>query len=607
MSRDGSLVGQIVLGRYRVLRRLAQGGMGAVYLGRTEGAKGFTRPVVIKRILPALTDDEDTARMFVREARLLSMLQDPGIVSVVDFGHASRGGLVMVLDYVHGYHLGYWLRYLEREGGHMPAEMAIHITCRVLEALHYAHTFKRPDGRALQIVHRDVSPANVLLDVNGNVKLVDFGIARAHGDVGEYHTETPRLKGKFAYMPPEIFRGEEPTVQADVYASGVLLYELLTGDNPFRGKEITDTYHKVLNATPVPVESLRADVPKGIDAPIARAIAKDPSERFPSALAFATAIRTFRSVPEEVSRSLLRAEVQKAFAGPLADALGLEPLSARDAAWREASASDDDLQSASTAPPPPDAYEAATRVGDDPPTVVMEDSASAPVARKQGKPNAAATAAAEEAAYRVSSTGDRTIARSKPRSGRIVALLGALLLASVAAVAGLLVGRDNHPAEDRIVVIQRESNAAAPVSVETPTPSTEPAAAVAPAPEPAENAVPIERIATAEIGRSRTAKARVALAPNPQLLTRAFARQQQQVQACFAAQGDALEAAPALTFEFHVDPAGNVEQAGLLPAAAASTPLGACLLGVARSTKFPPLGEATSFRIPITARLVPVR
>jgi serine/threonine-protein kinase len=571
---DHTLVGQIVLGRYRVLRQLAQGGMGAVYLGRTEGAKGFTRPVVIKRILPSLTHDEDTSRMFVREARLLAMLQDPGIVNVVDFGHEAHGGLVMVLDYVHGYHLGYWLRYLTLARGHMPVEMALHIAIRVLEALHYAHTFKRADGRSLQIIHRDVTPANILLDFNGNVKLVDFGIARAQGDADEYHTEAPRVKGKFGYMPPETFRGDEPTVQADIYACGVVLYELLTGNNPFRGKEITDTYHKVLNLVPPPVGSLRADVPKEIDGPIFRALAKDASQRFTSAKAFANALRALRSVPEEVTRSMLSAEAQQAFSGPLATALQIEPLSARDAAWREASDSEDSLQNASSAPPSYAVYEAPTRVADEVATVAFS-----PRDRPSEK--------------------EEPTERTRPKSRAPLLWLAGSLLVALATLAGVLLGRDTaRSSGDRIVVIEREKDAPSPqaeavpaalVEVPSKPPSSPPRAAPSPAAQPG-HAAPLP-----------------ALAPDPQLLTRAFARQQQRVQACFAKHADALDAQPELAFNFRVSASGAVEHAELTPQAVSKTALGACLLAVASSTRFPKLEQAVAFRIPITARRVPIR
>jgi eukaryotic-like serine/threonine-protein kinase len=130
-----NLIGQTVLGRYRIVRRLARGGMGAVYLGRTEGAAGFARPVVIKRVLPGLMDDEEVAQMFVREAQILSNLQHPNIVGVLDFGQQADGAYLMVLEYVHGYQLAQWHDYVRMTQGPMPVDFALHLTARVLDAL----------------------------------------------------------------------------------------------------------------------------------------------------------------------------------------------------------------------------------------------------------------------------------------------------------------------------------------------------------------------------------------------------------------------------------------------------------------------------------------
>ena len=242
---------------------------------------------MIKRILPMWGGDEEIMSLFAREARILSQLQDPGIVSVIDFGQITDGTLVMVLDYVHGYHLAHWLSYVRVEQGQMPVEMAVHIVLRVLSALHYAHTFVKADGKPLEVVHRDVSPTNILLDTSGNVKLVDFGIARAAGDNDEYKTEAPQLRGKFGYLPPELFMGEEPTPQSDVYAAGVVLYELLTGDNPFRGREVVDSYHKALNVTAPGADTLRSDVTPELGLIVGKALAKQRSERYVSAADFA--------------------------------------------------------------------------------------------------------------------------------------------------------------------------------------------------------------------------------------------------------------------------------------------------------------------------------
>src|SRR5690606_6559615 len=150
---DDPMMGRLVLGRYRVIEALAQGGMGVVYLGRTEGAAGFSRPVVIKRVLPQLLGDPSIGKMFVREARILANLRHPGIVGVIDFGEEERA-YVMVLEYVHGFDAGQWLSFLKRRKRRVPLDIALRVVLQVLDALHYAHCLKRPDGSAMQVVHR---------------------------------------------------------------------------------------------------------------------------------------------------------------------------------------------------------------------------------------------------------------------------------------------------------------------------------------------------------------------------------------------------------------------------------------------------------------------
>jgi serine/threonine-protein kinase len=609
-AADKSLVGQVLLGRYRVLRRLALGGMGAVYLARTEGARGFSKPVVIKRILPIWGSDEEIVSLFAREARILSQMQDPGIVSVMDFGQIPDGTLVMVLDYVHGYHLAQWLAYLRATQGQMPVEMALHITLRVLSALHYAHTFVKPDGKPLAVIHRDISPSNILLDTSGHVKLVDFGIARAEGDDGGYKTEAPQLRGKFGYLAAELYTGAPPSPRSDVYSAGVVLYELLTSTNPFRGREVADSYHKAHHVTAPSVSSLRADVPESLSRVIDTALAKNPKERYASAAAFASALRLERPAPDEECQARLRAAVQAAFAGPLADVLGIEPLSASDEAWRESAEGEVDQSLAvATAEPPQDVTpgQNVARFARSPlPAAGQEADGSSPMAA------AAAVVAAEigEEPTRIHTSHSLSHKPARALSQlRWVALASMVLFGSLL-MAGIL--RSLEHKEDRVIVIEREANASdtsgpKPVADMSPLASAggpgsvrghDPSAADSNGAPPTAAAESRPAQPTASVRGSNTA-----LGPEPLLLTSSFAHEQPRVQRCFTAHADSSQSLAEITIGFHVSPAGEVEQADVKPSRVASSALGGCLLDIAKSTRFPRLTHAVTFRIPIQTRV----
>jgi eukaryotic-like serine/threonine-protein kinase len=588
---DQSLVGQLLLGRYRVLRRIALGGMGAVYLARIEGARGFSKPVVVKRILPIWGDDDEITSLFAREARILSQLQDPGIVSVIDFGQIHDGTPVMVLDYVHGYHLAHWLSYLRATQGQMPVEMAVHIMLRVLSALHYAHTFIKPDGKALAVIHRDVSPTNILLDISGNVKLVDFGIARVEGDSNEYKTEAPQLRGKFGYLAPELFAGAEPSAGSDVYAAGVVLYELLIGDNPFRGRELTESYHKALQLVAESADELRPDVPRGLAEVIERALAKEPAQRYDSASEFADALRVHRPAPDELCQARLRAAVQSAFAGPLADVLGIEPLSASDEAWRDAADGGPSLETALAVPVPGGTLRASFGIRSPP--------------AGTGELSDALEPENEEPTLR------RGQLQSSNPPGPALQRLRLVMAASAMLLGALLVGtlvRWMQPKES-VIVIERESTRAldsAPAPAGAPDEvSDDELAGDRPSGPQADHAsagVSRSQVNTRAVGKTPIANA-LPVSPEPALLTNIFAREQSRIQRCFTLHAEADTSRNPITVEFRVDASGTVGSAQLLPVEAEASALGACLLSVARATRFPRLTHVVTFRIPIQARV----
>jgi serine/threonine protein kinase len=328
-------IGRVVLGRYRIVHGLARGGMGEIYLARSEGAAGFAKPVVIKRILSEFTTEDTVVQMFKREARIMSNLQHPGIVSVLDFGY-EEGSYFMVLEYVHGLHAGRWRKFVTQTQQEFPVERAIQIAVCILEALHYAHTVKGPDGRELKIIHRDVSPSNVLIDVDGHVKLADFGIARmATNDAGEWKTSDLTVKGKFPYLPPEIFAGDQPAPHTDVYAVAVVLHEMIAGANEFRADSASATVGKVLSHVPRRLDELRSDVSAAVADVVAKGLAKKPSERWTTAQEMAQALRKARDFDSDEAVNEIAEAARRDFNDPrVVTVLGIEELASLEKAWR---------------------------------------------------------------------------------------------------------------------------------------------------------------------------------------------------------------------------------------------------------------------------------
>jgi len=335
------LVDRVVLGRYRVLRALRRGGMGVVYLARSEGAAGFRRPVVIKRIVPEYVGNERVVRMFVREARILSTLRHSGIVSVIDFGEEDDA-YVMVLDYVHGYDVSTWAKFVSATSGPFPVDIALHITVSALDALDYVHTLAAPDGTPHGLIHRDVTPSNVLVDVAGHVRLADFGIARSEVDATDVRTAGSSVKGKFPYLAPELFSGGTPTAGTDVYSAGVMLHELLVGRNELRASDPQATIHRVQTHVPTPIEAVRPDAPAGLGEVVARALAKEPGARFSSAAELASELRKLRPMAEHDAQKALGVRAAQDFRDPrIASHLAVRSLEERERDWQSTEPSDD--------------------------------------------------------------------------------------------------------------------------------------------------------------------------------------------------------------------------------------------------------------------------
>jgi len=275
------------LGRYQVLSKLAQGGMAEIFLAKALGVMGFERLVAIKLIHSQLTRDGDFVKMFIDEARIAMHLSHRNIVQVFDLDKTGDTYFI-AMEYVHGVNLYDVYERIASKGRWLDLPLALYIVAEVCKGLNFAHTRIGPDGRPLGIVHRDISPQNVLLSFEGEVKITDFGIAKA---AERLHQTTPGIvKGKYAYMAPEILKEKGVDGRADVFAAGVLLYELLVGENPYAGATPVATIENVLNKKVPPPSARGAMVSRELDDIAMQALSKDPDTRYQTAADLAEAL-----------------------------------------------------------------------------------------------------------------------------------------------------------------------------------------------------------------------------------------------------------------------------------------------------------------------------
>jgi tetratricopeptide (TPR) repeat protein len=285
MSKSNSAPLPQKLGRYEVLRRLGAGGMAEVYLGRSRGAEGTQKLVVLKRVLPQHGQSGRMRQMFVDEARLSMRLNHPNIVQVFDF-QETTDGFILCMEYVEGLDLGRLMSAARQRQTRLPPWVGAYVVMEAARGLHCAHERKGEDGTPLEIVHRDVSPQNILLSYEGGVKVADFGIATAK----MISEEAGVLKGKFAYMSPEQARGESVDRRTDIYALGIVLHEILTGKLLHAGLAGEELLGVVRKGEVEPPSEWASDVPGELDAICMRALARRPDDRFATARDMAGAI-----------------------------------------------------------------------------------------------------------------------------------------------------------------------------------------------------------------------------------------------------------------------------------------------------------------------------
>jgi eukaryotic-like serine/threonine-protein kinase len=301
------------LGRYELLLPIAKGGMAEVWAARLHGTRGFQKVVAIKTILSGAIDDARMEEMFLVEAELASQIHHPNVVGTIDLGE-HEGILYLVMEWVDGESLNVLMQKAAPHGG-VPLAIGVNLIGQACQGLYAAHHLRDDQGSLLGVVHRDVSPHNVLVTYSGTAKLVDFGIAKATSQASS--TEAGEVKGKFAYMAPEQIRAQPVDARTDLFALGILLYQITTGKHPFRGENPAETLQNICaERGPIPPSAFLPDYPAELEAVVLKALAKNADRRFASANDMLTALEKAMPGPLEASFELQVAEYLKQLFGP---------------------------------------------------------------------------------------------------------------------------------------------------------------------------------------------------------------------------------------------------------------------------------------------------
>ena len=277
-------------GKYKLTERLAFGGMAEVFLATVHGEAGFVKPVVIKRLHPRLNEDAEFVQMLIDEARITAQLTHGNICQVLDLGSVNDS-YYLAMEFISGEDLRTIQDTWHRSGVTLPIETAVYVITEVLAGLDFAHRKEGPDGQCLGIIHRDISPQNILISYEGEVKIIDFGIAKAR--LRLVQTEAGVIKGKFRYMSPEQASGTNIDHRSDVFAAGVVLYELLRGEPHSMDVADTEVLRRMRRAEFEPLRKIRPEIPPALEKLVKRALSVKPAARYPTAGDFRDALLTF--------------------------------------------------------------------------------------------------------------------------------------------------------------------------------------------------------------------------------------------------------------------------------------------------------------------------
>jgi serine/threonine-protein kinase len=303
--------GRVLGGRYELVEELGRGGMAVVWRAKQLGPGRFVRAVAVKRVLPALVGSAETIAMFAEEARVGAQLHHPNIVGVLDYGTDELGVPYLVSELVDGPDLGAWVASHQAAGLETPWELVTAIGIEILRALDAAHSRVDVNGNPASVLHRDVSPGNILLDASGVVKLGDFGLAKAMDR--EHMTRPNIVKGKAAYLAPELVRAEPPSVRSDLFAVGIVLWEALTGARLFRGENEVQSALLVRDARVPLLGMRRPSVPLQLSAAVHRALEREPERRYASAREMLGTLRgLLRVLPRSTDATVLGESIRAA-------------------------------------------------------------------------------------------------------------------------------------------------------------------------------------------------------------------------------------------------------------------------------------------------------
>lgn len=486
------------LDRFELVAELASGGMATVYLARLSAVAGFQRLYAIKRLHPHLQREEEFVDMFLDEARLAARIHHPNVVSILEVGESKRG-YYLVMEYIEGDTLAHLLARSAQQQTKLPVEVSVRIALDTLAGLHAAHELKDDQDQPLGVVHRDVSPQNVLVGIDGTTRITDFGVARAAARLTT--TRTGQLKGKLAYMAPEQARGQGVDRRADLFALGIVLWEAFAMKRLFKGEGEAETLSRVLSE-PIPkLRSVSPTLPAGIESVVMKALDRDVDKRFSTAAEMADAL-------EKAARAVRAVGAPKDVAACLDGLMGRDLTEQRSAVrtWLSSSEpskssvtkrSNDsvvtrvegkrDPSEGTPAPARVDAASSGSLPGQSVPVSEIPAPPSSSSIPRVGPPPGHLTtpSSVSAAALTTAPLEDSASKRRRPLWPSMLAagLVGGGVVALVLKFGGVSAGSEPHPATTVVTVVQ--SAPAAPPSVAPPPTTADSDARTAPTAPPA--------------------------------------------------------------------------------------------------------------------------